>query len=43
MMTSADTKADIKKQTVILLAGAAMVFGALEIISLIVKIGEDVF
>ena len=42
MMSSADTRADIKTQTVILLAGAIMAFGAIEIIKMIQKTGQEV-
>lgn len=42
MFTSADARADIKRQTVILLAGAAMVFGSVQIINFIQNLGKEV-
>ncbi len=42
MFSSADTRADIKTQTVILLAGAIMVFGGIEIIKVVQKAGQDI-
>lgn len=42
MFASADAKADIKKQLVILVLGAVLVFGASTIIQIIVKVTNDV-
>ncbi len=42
MFMSADQRADIKRQTVILLAGAAIVFGTTEIITFVQKVGSDI-
>ena len=42
MLASADTKADIKKQMVILILGAAMVFGAATIVQLVGKTAVEV-
>ena len=41
MFASADTRADIKGQTIILLLGAVIVFGAVEIIKSVAKIGNE--
>lgn len=41
MFASADAKADIKKQTIILVVGAALVFGATYIIEIISNVTED--
>lgn len=41
MFASADAKADIKKQTVILVVGAILVFGATYIVQLISNIAEE--
>lgn len=42
MFASADGKADIKKQTIGLVVGAILVFGASTIVNFIVKVTEDV-
>lgn len=42
MFASADTKADIKKQTIILVVGAILVFGASIVVDLIMGIVEEV-
>lgn len=42
MFASADGKADIKKQTIGLMVGAVLVFGASSVISLITKITSDI-
>ena len=42
MFASADAKADIKKQTIGLMVGAVLVFGASSIINLIISITSDV-
>lgn len=42
MFASADSKADIKKQTVILVVGAILVFGASIIVQLIMGVVEQV-
>lgn len=42
MFASADDKANIKKQLVILVLGAVLVFGASTIIQIIVKVTNDV-
>lgn len=41
MFASADTKAEIKKQTIILVVGAVLVFGASGIINMITSISND--
>ena len=41
MFASADAKADIKKQTIILVVGAALVFGATYIIEIISNVTND--
>ena len=43
MFASADQKADIKKQTVILIVGAVLVFAAGPIASFVAKIGSGLF
>jgi len=42
MFASADTKADIKKQMVILVIGAVLVFGATTVINFIVTVTNEV-
>ncbi len=42
MLASADTKADIKKQMIILVLGAALVFGASTIIQIVGKTAVEV-
>ncbi len=42
MFASADTKADIKKQMIILVIGAVLVFGATTVINFIVTVTEEV-
>lgn len=42
MFASADTKADIKKQTIILVVGAIFVFGASTIVSILMSIVNQV-
>ena len=42
MLASADTKADIKKQMIILVLGAALVFGAATIVQIIGKTAVEV-
>ena len=43
MYSSPDKKADIKTQSIILLIGSIIVFGAEDIVNFIVKITEEVF
>lgn len=42
MFASADAKADIKRQTIILVVGAVLVFGATYIIDLIANVTDDI-
>ena len=41
MFASADTKADIKQQTIILVVGAILVFAAVPILQFVQRIAED--
>ena len=43
MFASADTKADIKQQTIILVVGAVLVFAAVPILQFVQKIANDIF
>ncbi len=43
MFASADQKADIKKQTVILIVGAVLVFAAVPVAEFISKVASDIF
>lgn len=42
MLASADGKADIKNQTIILIVGAVLVFGAVEIAQFVYKVTDDI-
>jgi len=43
MFASADTKADIKQQTIILVVGAILVFAAVPILQFVQGLAEDIF
>lgn len=43
MFASADDKADIKKQTVVLIVGAVLVFAAVPIAKFITKVADQIF
>lgn len=42
MFASADSKADIKKQLVILVVGAVLVFGASTVVQILMSVVDDI-